>query len=56
MQIETLFSMGQARVMMSVAGAMFAALALRLAWRLLRAVGVLGWRQGRAELWNYGIV
>ena len=38
MQIETLFSMGQARVMMSVAGAMFAALALRLAWRVVAGV------------------
>ena len=35
MQCETLFSMGQARVMMAVAGAMFAALALRLAWRVV---------------------
>ena len=35
MQSEALFNMGQARVMMAVAGAMFAALALRLAWRMV---------------------
>ena len=35
MQGETLFSIGQARAMMAVAGAMFAALALRWAWQVV---------------------
>ena len=35
MQSEALFSIGEARVMMAVAGAMFAALALRCAWRVV---------------------
>ena len=35
MQSEALFSIGEARVMMAVAGAMFAALVLRLAWRVV---------------------
>ena len=38
MQSEALFSIGEARVMMAVAGAMFAALALRLAWRVVAGV------------------